>query len=243
MSEFDSPDLQPELREIVEQLRVNRYEASPVELDRIKTRNLKRESGHRVARGRGMRKRTLVTAVIMFAAIGTGSAGAIGFGGGFFSLGSLFSGRTVSAPAAKTPAITSSIITPSITPAAYCVQYGCATTTSVSCSELIVVLGFTLFPADCTVTVTNTTNSATPDGSVVVSAPGAPPQTCTLSGSGATASCMVTFASYDPTELVVGPVSVGLFIPVTATYEGDSMTGLQPSSGTGEFLVAINVRL
>jgi len=205
-----------------------------------------------------MRKRTLITALIMFAAIGTGSAGAFSFGGGFFSSFhfptlSLFGGHHHGSPpggGSTTPP--GSPVVPvagdpapvapaALSPTAFCVMYGCGTTTRIACSPIVLVIfNFAIFPADCAVTVTNNTNSATPTGTVTVTASGAAPQTCTLSGSGNTSRCSVSFGSFAPSNLLHGPpVSLGLFSRVTANYSGGG--GLSPSSGSTTILVSLIV--
>jgi hypothetical protein len=246
MSDFDAGDLPPDLNDLADRLRSNRYEAGALELDAIKTGILKRGSGRRVARGRRMRKRTFVTALIMFAAIGTGSAGAVGFGGNFAAFFSMLGlhHRAPAKIAPTTPVSVASSGTPSaaasgsvapaavvLTPTAFCIQYGCTTTTTVRCSSVIIIFGFTILPSRCVVTVTNNTNSATPTGTVVVTAAGAPTRTCTLAGTGPTASCTVSFGRFAPANLIhIGPVRLGLFSRVTANYLG--APGLAPSSGT-----------
>jgi len=249
MSEFDAQDLPPDLRDVADRLRGNRYEAGALELDQIKTRILKRGSGRRAVRGRRMRKRTFVTALIMFAAIGTGSAGAVGFGGNFFSFGSLFSTHHAAktAPVASpfkapvAPTTTAAVTTGGQTPSAFCIQYGCNTTTTVSCTPVTLsVLGFTILPSVCTVTVTNTTNAEPPTGTVVVTA-GGQTKTCVLvPSSGSSSRCNVTFSSFAGNLINVGTLHIGLLSPlVTANYLG--APGFQPSSGTTRFLVTISI--
>jgi hypothetical protein len=128
-----------------------------------------------------------------------------------------------------------------LSPTAFCLQYGCTTTTRVACSPIVLVIfSFAIFPADCKVTVTNDTNSATPTGTVTVTASGAPPQTCTLSGTGPTSTCNVSFGTFVPANLLHGPpVSLGLFSAVNASYSGGG--GLSPSSGSTAILVSLMV--
>jgi hypothetical protein len=248
MSQFDHGDLPPELSDVADQLRSHRYEASPLELDQTKTRILKRGGGRRVARGGVMRKRTLITALIMFAAIGTGSAGAFSLGGGFFPsfhfpvfhLGGHKAPPTTGGPSSPTTPVGTKTPAGPITaaPSASCAMYGCATSTSIACSPVVLVIfHIAIFPARCTVTVTNLTNGTTPTGTVTVTASGAPTQTCTLSGSGPKASCSVSFGNFAPSNLVHGPVSIGLFSLVTANYSGGS--GLSPSSGSTRIIVSV----
>jgi hypothetical protein len=252
MSDFDAGDLPPELSDVADRLRSCRYEAGALELDAIKTDILKRGSGRRVARGRRMRKRTFVTALIMFAAIGTGSAGAIGFGGKFFSITSLFNlapAKTATAtikptvtPPKGSPAFTPAKVTSAATtPAAFCTQYTCATSTNVACSPVVVIIfGFTIFPATCIVTVTNTSAAFPPDGTVTVTAQGGGTQTCTLTPISASASrCTVNFPSFTPNLLNAGNAKIGLFSLVTANYLGDPGAGLQPSSDTTTIIASI----
>jgi hypothetical protein len=250
MSDFDNGDLPPELGDVADRLRSNRYDAGALELDAIKSDILKRGSGRRVARGRRMRKRTFITAVIMFAAIGTGSAGAIGFGAGHFftpltSLFNLAPAKTATAtlktsakPASATPAATASVTSAATTPSAFCMQYHCNTTTNVACSPVVVVVfGVTIIPAECLVTVTNTTNSAPPTGTVVVHAQGGGTQL--VPSTGAKSKCTVFFPNFNPTLLTAGPLHVGLFSTVTANYLGNS--SFQPSSDSTVVFVSLVV--
>jgi hypothetical protein len=197
-----------------------------------------------------MRKRTLITALIMFAAIGTGSAGAFSLGGGFFSsfhLPTIHLGHKAppKSTGPATPVGTVGARTPSspgaVSPSASCAMYACATSTSVACSPLVLIIfNIAIFPASCTVTVHNLTNNQTPTGTVTVTASGAPPQTCTLSGSGSTATCHVSFGSFAPQNLLhAPPVGLGLFTRVTASYSGGG--GLSPSSGSTTIPVSVVV--
>jgi len=77
MSQHDHGDLPDDLGRVADELRTHRYEATELELDQLKTRLMKRTNRGRAAKGGGMRIRTLVTAAIMFVAIGTGSAAAL----------------------------------------------------------------------------------------------------------------------------------------------------------------------
>jgi hypothetical protein len=96
MSQFDNDDLPPELGAVARQLRDSRYEASALELDQAKSRILKSVGGQRVARGGRMRKRSLLTAVIMVAAIATGSSGALAVSG-ISPFSRIFAARSVPA--------------------------------------------------------------------------------------------------------------------------------------------------
>jgi hypothetical protein len=249
MSDFEAGDLPPDVSDLADRLRSNRYDASALELDAIKTGILKRGSGRRVARGRRMRKRTFVTALIMFAAIGTGSAGAVGFGGHFFSFANFFKPRpaptvvTLAAPAAPSISAGAAAATPAarvapaaLTPTAFCAQYTCATSTTIACSPLLTFFGFTL-PAVCRVTVTNLTNTATPTGTVVVTATGGPTTVCTLGPSfGPSATCTVAYGRFNPGNLTRGFIRFGSST-VTASYLGGG--GLQPSSGSTRMFVTV----
>jgi hypothetical protein len=186
-----------------------------------------------------MRKRTLITALIMFAAIGTGSAGAFSFGGGFFSGFHLFSHHV--APAHKAKPAKTKLVT-AVTPSASCAMYGCATSTTIACDPVVVVvLDVAILPPVCTVKVTDLGDSAPPTGTVTVTASGAPTQTCTLvPGTGATSTCTVSFGTFVPADLLQSPtVSLGLFSQVVATYNGGG--GLDPSSGSTTILVSVGV--
>jgi len=175
-----------------------------------------------------MRKRTLVTAVIMFAAIGTGTAGAFSFGGGAFSflpsvgvpvinipiLGNLFGPPPVTNPPPTPPP-----------PSASCAQYGCATTTTILCPK-VVIRG--IIPATCTAFVRNNAGTSPPTGTVTFTAQ-SQTATCTLSpGPGpATSSCSVTL-----------PIGSGFFIPVSGFYSGAGTT-YAPSSGSTLIIVSL----
>jgi hypothetical protein len=109
MSQFDHGELPPELRDVADVLRRDRYHASDLELDQIKTRTMRRAAAVRATRGGLMRKRTLLTTLIMLGAIGTGSATAFSIGGislpnitSFLNAGSLFGNR----PAPSRPPVT-----------------------------------------------------------------------------------------------------------------------------------------
>jgi hypothetical protein len=175
MSNLDSEDLPPELSYVADQLRSHRYEASPLELDQTKTRILKRVDGRRAARGRGMPKRSLLTALIMFAAIGTGSAAALAVGG--VSLPIIGSPAKSAAPHAS---------------AAIAVYGSHPSTTSVRC----VIVNAVTRTIKCKATVTGATH---PGGTISwASNVGGTftTNTCTLTLDGGNqASCSVTFTS------------------------------------------------
>jgi hypothetical protein len=108
MSRFEHDDLPPDLGFVADQLRSHRYEASALELDQAKTRILRRA---RVARGGHMPKRSLLTALIMVVAIGTGSSAALALSG-VAPFSGLLTPRAVSVPAAT--------VSPSAASAQYC---------------------------------------------------------------------------------------------------------------------------
>jgi hypothetical protein len=173
MSNLDSEDLPPELSYVADQLRSHRYEASPLELDQTKTRILKRVDGRRAARGGGMRKRSLLTAVIMFAAIGTGSAAALAVGG-------------VTLPIVGSPAKTAAPHA-----SAAIAMYGThPTTTSVRC----VIVSFRTISCKATVTGANHPTGTMTFASNVGGTFSTKTCTTTLDG-GNQASCTVTFTS------------------------------------------------
>ena len=96
-----------------------------------------------------------------------------------------------------------------------------STTTSVNCTASTVIYRANL---SCTVTVTDGSGSSTPTGSVNWATSGSGIFTaspCTLSGSGGTATCSVTY--------VPRAVDVGSHL-ITANYAGDG--NFQPSSGS-----------
>jgi hypothetical protein len=125
MGRHDHGDLPPELSYVADQLRSHRYEASALELDQAKTRILKRAGGQRVARGGRMRKRSLLTAVIMIAAIATGSSAALAVGG-VSPFRNLFTPRTHVVRLAPTR----------LAPSAALAQYGCPPT-SFPCNLIV----------------------------------------------------------------------------------------------------------
>lgn len=99
------------------------------------------------------------------------------------------------------------------------------TTTSVNCDPVDFGSSTT-----CTTTVTNTSDSSTPTGSVTFSTSGTgnftPLTSCTLSGSSATSSCSVT---YEPTTYNSGSQTI------TADYGGDS--GFSSSTGNTSLII------
>jgi hypothetical protein len=76
MNSFEDDNLPPELGDVAKQLRDNRHEATPLELDQAKQRVLRRASAPRARAGRTgwIRKPTFITAVICALSIGAGSA-------------------------------------------------------------------------------------------------------------------------------------------------------------------------
>jgi hypothetical protein len=205
MSQFDDGGLPHDLSEVADQLRSHRYEASALELDQAKARILKRASGQRAARGGGMHKKTLLTTLIMFAALGTGTATALDLSGLIRSLPVV--GRLRPAPPAAAPAAPAAPANAAIS------MYGTRfSVTIVRCRPVVIGRGGT---TTCTATVIGTTRVA-PTGTVTFSN-GA---TCTLSPVFIrTSSCSV---SYSPTALITF---------VTATYSGDTVYA--GSSGRG----------
>ena len=174
-----------------------------------------------------MRKRTLVTAVIMFAAIGTGTAGAFSFGGFSFL-------PVVSVPVINIPFLGNLFGPPPVTnpppnpppkpppPSATCAQYGCTTTTTIRCPA-VVIRG--IIPATCTAVVRNNSGTSPPTGTVTFTAQGQT-ATCTLSPAGpATSSCSVTL-----------PIGSGFFIRVNGFYSGAGSTYAPSSSSTVIFV-------
>jgi hypothetical protein len=192
MSRFDDRDLPPDLRVVADLLRSQRHEASGLELDEAKTRILKRAGGQRAARGGDMRKRTVLTTVVMVAAIGTGSAAALAVGG-VRVLPSLSS----SAPTTKAAAA----------PSAAAAQYNNPTTTQLTCTRIGTTNSFT-----CTARVSGGAGTP-PTGTVSFTGPGtfAPGASCTLSPiNTAMSQCSVTYTA------VAGVQSV------SAAYSGDT---------------------
>jgi hypothetical protein len=205
MSQFDDGGLPDELSEVAHQLRSHRYEASALELDQAKARILKRAGGQRVARGGGMRKKTLLTTLIMFAAIGTGTATALNISGFIPSLPIFGNLRAVHvrAPAPTSPAANAATVAPAASAAIF--MYGThRSITIVRCRPVLVGSGGT---STCTASVIGQ-GRATPTGTVTFDN-GA---TCTLVPSiGRIASCSVSYTVTG--RLVTFPV---------ATYSGDS---------------------
>ncbi|MEA2298013.1 MAG: hypothetical protein QOF77_949 [Solirubrobacteraceae bacterium] len=202
MSQFEDGDLPPELSYVADQLRSHRYEASALELDQAKTRILKQASGPRAAKGGAMRKRTLLTAMIMFAAIGTGSAAALAVGGASLPSIPLLHTAKPSKPA----------------PNAAVAMYGNhPSSVSVVCIPASFSIGKS---TTCTATVTA---GEAPTGIVsFASNTGDPfsPATCTLQPiGGPQARCSVTFT----------PRHQGT-IKVYAHYSGDAINA--PSNGS-----------
>jgi hypothetical protein len=80
MNNFEDQNLPPELGDVAKQLRDNRHEASPLELDQAKQRIIRRASAtsSRTRRFGWLRKPTFVTAAIVALSIGGGSAAAFG---------------------------------------------------------------------------------------------------------------------------------------------------------------------
>ena len=208
MSRFDHGDLPPELSYVADQLRSHRYEATPLELDQAKTRILKRAGGQRAARGGAMRKRSLLTAVIMFAAIGTGSAAALAVTGVISSVPIISSGSA----APSQPLASASIA-----------MYGHhPSSTSVTCSPGTASPGTTI---TCKATVTGATH---PGGTVSFhSNVGGTftPMSCTLVLAGGNqASCTVTFSTRHSGS-----------VKIYANYSGDATNS--PSHGATVVLI------
>lgn len=205
MSGFDHEDLPPELSEVAARLRSHRHEASGLELDQAKTRIMKRASGQRVARGGFMGKRSWLTVVIMFAAIGTGSAGALALSGNV-RLPGLSSHRTASRAPARSAAV------PSATPNAAIEQYESSPTVTriVICRPPYRVGQ----PISCTVQVISTMITANP-----------PSGTVTITGSGPGVGSSCTLAPFSATTstctLTYTPTASGRQF-LTAQYLGDS---------------------
>lgn len=78
MNNFEDDNLPPELGDVARQLRNNRHEATPLELDQTKRRVLGRaaSTGARARRFGWLRKPAFVTATIGALSLGAGSAGA-----------------------------------------------------------------------------------------------------------------------------------------------------------------------
>jgi hypothetical protein len=192
MSQFDDADLPPELGEVADRLRTHRYEPSPLELDQLKTRTMQRG---RAAKGGGMRIRTLVTAAILFAAVGTGSAAALSIGG--IQIPLIGTGR----PAVTRPAASAALS-----------MYGNGlTTVSIRCIPISVPLGGSSY---CTVRVSPLTSVHTPPTGVITltstSGGSFDPPFCTLVADvGNSATCSITYT----------PTATGT---VSAHYSGDA---------------------
>ncbi|MGI8802364.1 MAG: Ig-like domain-containing protein [Solirubrobacteraceae bacterium] len=194
MIRFEDEDLPPELSYVADQLRSHRYEASALELDQAKTRILKRAGGQRVARGGFMGRRSWLTAIIMFAAIGTGSAGALALSGHakLLGLSSHHAARhhAVRQVAATTPPAAALSFQPS--PSASGEQYEVSPTVTVlSCTPPFRVNQ----TISCTVQVISTAGQPAPTGTVTLtgSGPGTG-SSCTLGPFSATVStCTLTY--------------------------------------------------
>lgn len=80
MDNFEDQNLPPELGDVARQLRDNRHEASPIELDQAKQQIIRRASARRTRSRRMMwlRRPAFLLAAIAALSIGGGTAGAFG---------------------------------------------------------------------------------------------------------------------------------------------------------------------
>jgi hypothetical protein len=226
MDEFDHGDLPAELSEVADRLRRERYVASALELDRIKTRTMRRAAGTRAARGGIMRKRTLLTVLIMIGALGTGSAAALSIGGIsiptpsiHFNAHSLFAPKAPAAPSAPAPVAAAS--------AAAAVYGHTPATVVIFCIRASFRLGGS---TTCTAIVTGIGTTA-PTGTVAFTGSSGgsfSPNPCSLTRSAANVStCSTTFT----------PTVKGLQL-VTGQYSGDA-TYAPSTSTTSGFVQAV----
>src|SRR5436309_1170519 len=124
MTNFEDQNLPPELGDVAKQLRDNRHEATPLELDRAKQRILTRASAPAGTRRRWLQKPTFVVAAVVAVAVGGGSAAAFGvhFKSHTARVAAVHHHAKAVAPASKvTPSVIPSVIpsaTPSVTPTA-----------------------------------------------------------------------------------------------------------------------------